>query len=284
MNQIIHGDSYKILPELPDKSFDTVILDPPYGYKMDKWDNAVDVAFFTAQAKRICRNFFAVFGQMPYLREWDHNAMKQGFHFKSHITWVKRSVSPYGAALKRSHEDIYIYTKQPVRKFYKTEGKYEDVKTPGILFDVLTIESIKRYISALRQELTSGEPSKKKTKNRVSTGSHRDIYKSLYDTFRAKETANFTDVWSFLPESKKTYHKGGKFHRTMKPILLEMRLVEILTPENGSVLDCFSGSGTTAIACQRLDRQFLCIEKELALYEQSVQRLNNDVWQPELAL
>ena len=225
------------------------------------------------------RRFFAVFGQMPYLREWDRRADRAGFLFKSHICWVKRNTSPYGAELKRTHEDIFIYAKDRACKFFTVEGRYEDVKTPGILFDIITIEGIKRYIAALREEAATG---KKSIKRKSLTGNHVNKYSGRFDTLRCKETAGFTDVWSFLPESLKTFNKGEKFHPTMKPLLLEQRLIELLTPENGSVLDCFSGSGTTAIACKRLNRQFLCIEKEREFYEYSVERLNGDVYQAEL--
>jgi DNA modification methylase len=37
--------------------------------------------------------------------------------------------------------------------------------------------------------------------------------------------------------------------------------------------DCFSGSGTTAIACHNLKRRFICIENDKEYYEASVKRL-----------
>ena len=39
------------------------------------------------------------------------------------------------------------------------------------------------------------------------------------------------------------------------------------------VLDCFSGSGTTAVACHDLKRRFICIEKDKEYYEKSIERL-----------
>jgi len=278
MNEIIHGDSYEILPTLPDKSFDTVIIDPPYGMGIDTWDKPVDVAFFTEQAKRIGKEFYAVFGQMPYIREWDRQAEKAGFHFLEHISWVKRNQTPQ-KRLCKSHEEIYIYCIGENKKFYSNQGKYSDVKVPGLLFDIITIQAIERYISALWNEV--------KGKTQIYTsGSGNNAYKrfSGVNYERANELANYSNVWSFLPEGQKILGCPDKFHCTMKSLSLETRLVEMLTPENGSVIDFFSGSGTTAIACKRLDRQFLCIEKEQEFYEHSVERLAGDVWQPELDL
>jgi DNA modification methylase len=45
------------------------------------------------------------------------------------------------------------------------------------------------------------------------------------------------------------------------------RLVEMLTPENGIVLDPFAGSFTTAIACLETGRRYVCIEKESDYFE-----------------
>lgn len=33
MEQLIHGDSYKVLKEIKDKSVDLVIIDPPYQFE-----------------------------------------------------------------------------------------------------------------------------------------------------------------------------------------------------------------------------------------------------------
>ncbi len=283
MNQIIHGDSYKILPELPDKSFDTVIIDPPYGMGIDTWDKPVDVAFFTEQIKRIGKEFYAVFGQMPYIREWDRQAEKQGLHFLEHISWVKRMANTSGKnRLSRGHEEVFIYAINSKRQFYKNKGKYEDVKAPGVMFDTVSIESIKRVLSALFTEVKTG-----KVQIFRKEGSRLPQHKHLSSCIgkrRCPRNVNYTNVWSFLPQNRINQNKNLQFHATQKPVLLQERLVEMLTPENGSVLDCFSGSGTTAIACKRLDRQFLCIEKEQEFYEHSVERLEGDVWQSEFDL
>jgi len=50
-------------------------------------------------------------------------------------------------------------------------------------------------------------------------------------------------------------------------------LIENSSKENELVLDCFSGSGTTAVACSELKRRFVCIEKDKQYYEISCRRL-----------
>ena len=41
------------------------------------------------------------------------------------------------------------------------------------------------------------------------------------------------------------------------------------------VLDCFSGSGTVAIACHKLKRRFICIEKDFDYWKASCKRLED---------
>jgi DNA modification methylase len=55
------------------------------------------------------------------------------------------------------------------------------------------------------------------------------------------------------------------------------RLVEMLTPECGIVLDPFCGSGTTALACKELGRNYICIEKELEYYRIACNRLDQPI-------
>ena len=66
-----------------------------------------------------------------------------------------------------------------------------------------------------------------------------------------------------------------RFHPTQKPLkLFEMILNDYSNP-NDLILDCFSGSGTTAIACHNLNRRFICIEKDYDYWKASVERLEN---------
>lgn len=64
-------------------------------------------------------------------------------------------------------------------------------------------------------------------------------------------------------------------HPTQKPIPLFCCLIEKSSNENDLILDCFSGSGTTAVACSELKRRFICIEKDKEYWQKSVERLEN---------
>lgn len=67
--------------------------------------------------------------------------------------------------------------------------------------------------------------------------------------------------------------KDGTIHPTQKPRLLFERILENYSKENDLILDCFSGSGTTAVACHNLRRRFICIEKDPEYWAASIERL-----------
>lgn len=69
--------------------------------------------------------------------------------------------------------------------------------------------------------------------------------------------------------------KGKRIHPVQRPLKLYKAILNDFSKENELVLDCFSGSGTTAIACSELKRRFICIEKDKEYYQKSVERLEN---------
>lgn len=70
-------------------------------------------------------------------------------------------------------------------------------------------------------------------------------------------------------------NKDVRIHPTQKPLKLFEMILNDYSNENDLILDCFSGSGTTAIACHNLNRRFICIEKDIDYYNASVERLEN---------
>lgn len=72
------------------------------------------------------------------------------------------------------------------------------------------------------------------------------------------------------------YPVGYRIHPTQKPVPLVQRLLEIKSNEGDIVLDPFSGSGTTAIACHRMKRKFICIEKDEKFWNDSCKRLEDE--------
>lgn len=66
-----------------------------------------------------------------------------------------------------------------------------------------------------------------------------------------------------------------KIHPTQKPVALMEYLIKTYTTEGMTVLDNCMGSGTTGVACKRLNRNFIGIEKDPEYFKIAQERINN---------
>jgi len=73
-------------------------------------------------------------------------------------------------------------------------------------------------------------------------------------------------------------------HETVKPISLIITLMEISSHFNNLVLDPFLGSGTTAVACERLGRRWIGIEISKDYCDIAVKRIEEERSQLKLPL
>ena len=90
-------------------------------------------------------------------------------------------------------------------------------------------------------------------------------------------------------EGYKLNSKGGGFdvmvypqprpllHKAQKPLELVMKLVHCSSNERDVVLDPFLGSGTTAVACEKLRRRWIGIEIEKEFCEVAKKRLEDEL-------
>lgn len=65
-------------------------------------------------------------------------------------------------------------------------------------------------------------------------------------------------------------------HPTQKPVKLLEDIIAASSNEGDVVLDCFGGSGTTAVAARNLGRNFIVIEREPEYVEMSKKRLESE--------
>ena len=79
--------------------------------------------------------------------------------------------------------------------------------------------------------------------------------------------------WYISPINKRDKDLFG--HPTIKPLPLVKRHLLHATQPNDIVLDCFMGSGTTAIACKEIGRQFIGFEISEKWVKVANDRLNN---------
>ena len=64
-------------------------------------------------------------------------------------------------------------------------------------------------------------------------------------------------------------------HPTIKPLKIFETLIKNSSKEGDLVFDPFSGSGTTAVACYNLKRNFICVEKDFDYWKASCKRLED---------
>jgi site-specific DNA-methyltransferase (adenine-specific) len=83
-------------------------------------------------------------------------------------------------------------------------------------------------------------------------------------------------VWHFRSVQRNDNHEA-KF-----PIELPTRLIKMFTEKGETVLDCFMGSGTTALAAKLIERNYIGIEKEAKYVEMSKRYIERETAQIRL--
>lgn len=203
INKIINADCYDILRQLPDKSIDLVLTDPPYGINADKGTNG-----------------FGISSNRRYSGGWDN---------------------------KVPNVDVFIQIQRVAKNLLVWGGNYFADKLPiskcWIVWD-------------------------KK--------GNMDFQNPFSDVELA--WTNFTGVskkYTCIQQGFVSDDKSERIHPTQKPLPLFQWCLQNYSKEGDLILDCFSGSGTTAVACHNLKRRFICIEKDPDYYEASVKRLED---------
>lgn len=82
-----------------------------------------------------------------------------------------------------------------------------------------------------------------------------------------------------IPNKKTKDENGKNLHDTEKPVELMKILIENSTQENGIVIDPFVGVGSTALACIKSNRRFICCEldnKYCNIAKERIEELTNE--------
>ena len=70
-----------------------------------------------------------------------------------------------------------------------------------------------------------------------------------------RSTSNLTNVWRSPKESE-----SKVFHPTVKPQAILTPAIEVCSDRGDSIIDCFGGSGSTLIACEKTNRKCFMME------------------------
>lgn len=233
------GDCLELMKQIPDSSVDMILCDLPYGTTACKWDAVIPLDQLWSEYRRICNGVIALTASMPFTAALVSSNFED---FKYAWVWEKSKASNFLLAKKqplKAHEDVLIFSKN----------------TPS-------------YIP----QMEVGKPFK--GEGRSKKGAEWDGINSVPNpTFRHdNEGTRYPRSVQYF-KTAESEGKGKSFHPTQKPVALFEYLIKTYTDEGMVVLDNCAGSGTTAIAAERTNRRWVCIEREPSYYYQAVGRV-----------
>ena len=239
INQIYHMDCLDFLAKVDDNSIDLLIADPPYNMDKAEWDSFDSHESFLnfsyqwldkAIAKLKANGSLYVFNtpfNSAFLCQY---LVSKGMIFQNWITWDKRD--GMGSAKRRystGQETILFFTKSKKHTF-----NFDDIRVP--------------YEST----------------ERINHAKEKGILKNGKRWFPNENGRLCGEVWHFSSQRHKAKVNGKVVklaHITPKPHDLIERIIKASSNPNDLVMDCFMGSGTTAIVAKKLGRNFIGCEK-----------------------
>ena len=236
MLKLMQGDCLELMQDIPDKSVDLILTDPPYGTTACKWDSVIPFEPMWAQIKRIVKKGAAIvlFGSQPFTSAL---VMSNVDMFK--YCWIFGKSLPVGHGYAKyrpmsNHEDICI--------FGKGRTTYNPQYTP-------------------------------REKPRVYTRKNASLSGSSSMTSHDGKTRVLFGKYPTTIQMFNTSVQNGKVHPTQKPVALLEYLVRTYTNEGETVLDFTMGSGSTGVACVNTGRRFIGIELDENYYNISKKRI-----------
>ena len=235
--QLWLGDCLELMKDIPDNSVDMVLCDLPYGTTACAWDTIIPFAPLWEQYWRICKanSPVVLFGSEPFS---SHLRMSAINYYKYDWYWNKKFGGNFVQAKRmplKSIECVSVFSKQKNMPNYNPQmiDREKPIKQGG-----------------------RGTANAIPIKNNSET--HKDkVYDQKYP----------------LTELNYPREIGQTIHPTQKPILLFEYLIKTYTIEGMLVLDNCSGSGTTAMAAEKSNRRWICIEKDQEYFEMSRKRI-----------
>ena len=223
---------------------DLILTDLPYGTTRCKWDNIIPFEPMWDCVNQLTyeRTPVLFFGSEPFSSHLRLSNIKK---FKYDLIWNKRKGTNFLNANRMPlpcHEVISVfYDKLPC---YNPQKRYVGVK------------------SKRSRGIETGGTGKCYGKVNVHT-------KWVDDGYRFPVSVIDCD------KSKTEARNGNNIHSTQKPVRLLEWLIKTYSKEGDVVLDFTMGSGSTGVACQNTNRDFIGIELDKEYYDIACERINN---------
>ena len=231
---IYHGDCRDILPQFPDKSFDLVLTDPPYGMTMNEWDSPIDIIGWWDSMKRLSGVVILTASQ-PFTSKV---VVCNEAWYRHEWIWQKNRGSNFANTVRepfKEHESVLL--------FAKNRWKYQP------------------------QKQTRNGSGAERANYKVGWNPGGSNYRE----FAEREPVEITE--DRVPSSIQKFNTEVGLHPTQKPVALLSYLYLTYSDVGDSILDPFMGSGTTLVAAKQLGRKAVGIEIEEKYCEIAVKRL-----------
>lgn len=286
------GDSLELLKSLPDHSVSLILTDPPY-HATKKKNIYGDTHFeedrhylewmgeFAKEWVRVLRPNGSLFCYCDSSMSARLEVLfSESFNILSHVVWTKPNDPGFdgwkGKMKKESLRQWYAHSERIIfaepaidgnlHRSYFGEFLRSVRKKSGLSGHSLT-ELTGAYGKVNHGGAVSNWEAGRNTPSReqyekicsaiLSTGNvdYMPPYEDVIRVFNMDGTKEFTDVWNF--PSVRPYK--GK-HPAEKPLAMLKHAIEATTYPGDIVLDCFAGSGSTAIAAIALGRKSISME------------------------
>jgi site-specific DNA-methyltransferase (adenine-specific) len=252
--QIYQGNSLDWLASLDSESVDLVFADPPYNIKKAEWDNFENQEKYIewsiqwiSQASRILKSTGSLYvcGFSEILADLKYSVSK---YFKNcrWLIWHYKNKANLGSDWGRSHESIIHF-----RKSDQVKINIDDVRIP---YGAHTL----KYPSHPQAE-TSAYGKGKTKKNNNWTPNPKGA--------KPKDVIEIPTTCNGMGETTP--------HPTQKPEELLRKFILASSQEGDLIIDPFSGSGTTIVVAEQLNRRWMGCDLNIEYNNWAIQRLEN---------
>jgi site-specific DNA-methyltransferase (adenine-specific) len=264
------GDASELLDTIPNKSVQAVIIDPPYNIDKAEWDTIdnyvvwlVDIVEKAQEKIKDNGSFFMFHNDMEQIAElMIRIKARTRLVFRQMIVWNKR----FEGSPKKGFLDGYVVKNDAHNwnkmaeyiLFYTFDNTYKLAERRNELnVSQLTIS---REIPSRTGGLTGWYSNLETGKNMPTTETIVPITRHLGLTFddivpKFNNQKTHHSVWNY------DMAKRCPVHVTPKPVDLLINILNHVTDEGDTVLDCFAGSGSLGVACKNINRSCILIEK-----------------------
>lgn len=229
-----NADCFDVFPQIASGTVDLVCADIPYGTTQCRWDSVLDLALMWEQLYRIVKPSAAIV--LFSAQPFTSVLVNSNLRdWRSEWIWEKGNATGFLNAKKQP-----LRAHENIEVFYRRQPTYNPQFTHG------------------HERRTS----KRKTVNSECYGKALTLTK--YDS-----TSRYPRDVQFFSSDKQT----GNYHPTQKPLALVQYLIETYSNPGDTVLDFTMGSGTAGVACQQNGRNFIGIEKDVAIFRTACERM-----------